>query len=214
MSENEMNTNKETFWSRFAADFEKRNNYVIEKREIENLKEDLLQNEDLGNVLELGCGDGVFSKSISQNSDFLLATDWSDEMIKSAMANLVGFESIKVQKENCFELSFKDESFDTVFMANLLHIITDPEKVIAESRRVLKPNGQIIILSFTLHGMNFFHKLGMLYRYFKTYGKPPKESRVLTVSVVKQMLEDKQFLVQKADLIGFKMKSVLVVAKK
>jgi len=208
------NTNKETFWSRFSDDFEKRNNYVVGKKEIEHLKEQLLKNEHLGNVLELGCGDGVFSKSISQNSDYLLATDWSDEMIESAKANLIGFESVKVQKENCFELSFNDESFDTVFMANLLHIIPEPEKAIAESKRVLKTNGKIIILSFTLHGMSFFDKLGMLYRYFKTYGKPPKQSRMLTVADVKHMLENKQFLVQKADLIGFKMKSVLIVAKK
>lgn len=61
-------------------------------------------------------------------------------------------------------------------MANLLYI-PEQEKAIAESKRVLKTNGQIIILSFTLPGISLFNKLVMLCRYVKTYGKPPKQSR-------------------------------------
>ena len=53
----------------------------------------------------------------------------------------------------------------------------------------------------------------MLYRYLKTYGKPPKQSRVLTISNVKQMLEKERFSIKQAELIGCKMKSVLITAK-
>ena len=214
MNPRNKNTNKETFWSRFANDFEKRNNYVVGEKEINHLKRQLIKNQHLGDVLELGCGDGVFSRSISQVSKTLMATDWSDEMVESARINLSRLKSIKVQKENCFELSFKDESFDTVFMANLLHVIPEPEKALKESKRVLKTNGRIIILGYTLQGMSFFNKLGMISRYFKTYGRPPKQSSRLTVSAIRKMLVNEQFLVQKTDLIGFKMKSVLIVATK
>ena len=207
------NSIKETFWSRFANDFEKLNNYVAGKKEMEHLKKKLSEKRELGNVLELGCGDGVFSKTIAQNADYLVATDWSDEMIEAAKNNLGEMNSIKVQKENCFDLSFKDDNFDTVFMANLLHVIPEPEKALCECKRVLKANGRIIILSFTMHGMSFFNKIGMLYRYLKTYGKPPKQSRVLTVSNAKQMLEKEHFSIQQAELTGCKMKSVLVTAK-
>ena len=207
------NSAKETFWSRFANDFEKRNNYVAGKKEIEYLKKQLSEKKELGTVLELGCGDGVFSKIIAQNADDLIATDWSDEMIEAAKINLGEMNSVKVQKEDCFDLSFKEDSFDTVFMANLLHVIPQPEKALCECKRILKANGIIIILSFTMHGMSFFNKIGMLFRYLKTYGKPPKQSCVLTVSNAKQMLEKEEFLILQAELIGNKMKSVFTTAK-
>ena len=208
------NLSKESFWSRFANDFEKRNNYVVGKKEIDNLKDHLSEIKDLGNALELGCGDGVFTKMLTKNADSITATDWSKEMVNAAKFKLAGLSSIKLKKENCMDLSFQDESFDSVFMANLLHVIPQPEKAISECKRVLKPKGRIIILSFTAYGMSFFNKMGMIYRYLRTYGKPPKYSAVLTVPKVRQMLEKEGFQVQRVALIGTKMKSVFVIAEK
>jgi len=98
-------------------------------------------------------------------------------------------------------------------MANLLHVIPTPEKALKECKRILKTDGQIIILSFTMHGMKFTHKLGMLYRYIRTYGKPPKESRVLTPINVKKLLNECGFETKNIDLIGRKMKTVYAIAK-
>ena len=41
-------------------------------------------------------------------------------------------------------------------MANLLHVINEPQKVVKQSKRVLKENGKIIIIDFTPEGMSFF----------------------------------------------------------
>jgi ubiquinone/menaquinone biosynthesis C-methylase UbiE len=210
---NQMNLSKETFWSRFANDFEKRNNYVAGRKEIESLKNRLSENKNLGKTLELGCGDGAYTETIAANAKSVVATDWSDDMIKVTMKRFINIATIEVKRENCFDLSFNDNSFDTVFMANLLHVIPTPEKALEECKRVLKPNGTLIILSFTIHGMKFFHKLGMLYRYLKTYGKPPKESSVLTVPVVTNMLAGVGFVTEQVDLMGSKMKSIYAVAK-
>jgi ubiquinone/menaquinone biosynthesis C-methylase UbiE len=40
-------------------------------------------------------------------------------------------------------LSYPDGSFDTVFAANLMHVISDPAKAVAEARRVLKVGGRL-----------------------------------------------------------------------
>jgi ubiquinone/menaquinone biosynthesis C-methylase UbiE len=210
---NQTNSPKEIFWSRFANDFEKHNNYVAGSNEIELIKNRLLESKELRKTLELGCGDGVFTKTIASNSDFLIATDWSDEMIKVAKEKFKDSEIIELKKEDCLNLSFTDNSFDTILMANLLHVILTPEKVLEECKRVLKSNGNLIILSFTMHGMSFFNKMGMLYRYMKTYGKPPKESSVLTIQRVKDMLDKVGFVTEKMELIGNKMKCVYAIAK-
>lgn len=205
---------KETYWSRFATDFEKRNNYVAGHEEILLLKEKLLENKDLGKTLELGCGDGVYTESIASNSEKLVATDWSDEMVEIAKQRFNSNEKIEVKKEDSQNLSFAENSFDSVFMANLLHVIPETEKALDECKRILKVNGRLIILSFTIHGMTFFNKLGMLYRYIRTYGKPPQDSRVLTPSNVKTILTNCGFGAMDIVLIGNKMKVLYAIAKK
>ena len=56
-------------------------------------------------------------------------------------------------------------------MANLFHIIADPEKVITVNRWVLKLGSRIIINSFAIDAMDFFKKIKMVSRYIKTFGK-------------------------------------------
>ncbi len=52
----------------------------------------------------------------------------------------------------------KDNVFDGVLMANLLHIVLAPMAVLMESHRILKDNGRIVIVDFTGYGMSFVNR--------------------------------------------------------
>ena len=207
-------TEKETYWSRFAEDFEERNNYVVGKSDMEVILNKLSKQKDLKNTLELGCGNGTYSKVLAKEADNLLSTDFSEEMVNAAKGRLKSIANIKVEKANCFNLPYPDNNFDTVFMANLLHIIPEPEKAIAESKRVLKKSGRIIVIDFTPEGMTFFNKLGLVYRYLKTYGKPPskRQGQNLTIKKMRIMLESTGFKIEEAKLIGNKLKAIFINA--
>jgi len=137
-------------------------------------------------------------------------------MVNAAKGRLKSIANIKVEKANCFNLPYPDNNFDTMFMANLLHIIPEPERAIAESKRVLKNQGggRIIVIDFTPEGMTFFNKLGLVYRYLKTYGKPPskRQGQNLTVEKIRIMLERSGFKIEEAKLIGNKVKAVFIRA--
>jgi ubiquinone/menaquinone biosynthesis C-methylase UbiE len=166
----------------------------------------------LGKTLEVGCGNGTYYKIFIREAEHLTATDFSVEMVAVTKKRLKGVVNISVEKANCFSLSYPDSSFDTVLMANLLHIIPEPEKAIAEGKRVLKTNGRLIVISFTTEGMTFFSKLGMVYRYLKTYGKPSPTAQTLTVQKVRDMLISCGFKIEEAKLIGNKSKAISVIA--
>ena len=157
---------EETYWSKFANDFEDRVNYVVGKDDIEIINKVLSEQKFLGKTLELGCGSGMYSEILIRKTEHLTATDFSDKMVSISNERFKKIKNVSVEKANCFSLSYSDSSFDTVFMGNLLHIIPEAEKAIAEAKRVLKTKGRLIIISFALEDMTIFNKLAMFYRYF------------------------------------------------
>ncbi len=205
---------KENYWSRYAGDFEERNNYVVGLKDTSMILSEVSKLKNLKNVLELGCGNGTYSKVLADNSETLLATDYSDEMVEACKYRLNAYSNIKVEKANCFDLKYKDNSFDTVFMANLLHIVPEPEKVIPQINRVLKKDGNLIILSFTTQGVTFLNKLKMIYRYLRTYGKPSPYARTLYLKKVEKMLFEQGLEIKSSQLLGKKMKAIFINAKK
>ncbi len=203
---------KEVYWSRFADDFEERNNYVAGVKNINAICETLRRCAVTGDALELGCGNGTYSRVLAETADHVLATDFSDEMVAASGVRLRSFGNIRVEKQDALDLSYPDGRFDAIAMVNLLHVIPEPERALRESRRVLKEGGELIVISFTMEGISFLGKLGMVYRYLRTYGKPPKTAQTLTVEKTKRMLETNEFDIRDARLVGETCKAVFVKA--
>ncbi|MEA2101124.1 MAG: class I SAM-dependent methyltransferase [Thermodesulfobacteriota bacterium] len=203
---------KEGYWSDFADDFEERANYVVGRKDIEAIKAFLSKQKIFGKTLELGCGAGTYSEVLIREAQHLVATDLSDEMVAASKERLKGTENFSVEKADCFSLFYPDSSFDTVFMANLLHVIPEPQKAVAEGKRVLKKNGRLIVISWTTEGLSFFSKLGMIYRYLKCWGKPPPASQRLTVQKTQKILKMCGLRVEEAKLIGNKSKAIFINA--
>jgi ubiquinone/menaquinone biosynthesis C-methylase UbiE len=202
------------YWSRFAAQYADQVIYVVGREIVESIAHRLEEQEKLGTVLELGCGPGTYTGNLAASADRVIATDFSQEMVEAARQRFEDHERVTVERANCFELTYGDNSFDTVFMANLLHVIPNPEKALAETFRVLKAGGRVIAASITAEGMKFFHKLGMVGRYLKTWGKPPSGGSLLTVDKVENMMQECGFSGIEGALIGNKSKCVFVTAWK
>ena len=204
---------KETYWSRFASDFEQRNVYVIGSKDMDLVKQQVADLKNLGKVLELGCGNGTYSSLMVMAAEHVWATDFSDEMVAVAQRQLGKIKNVTVEKQNCFETAYGNNQFDTVVMVNLLHIIPTPGQALEEAKRVLKPGGRMIVLSFTTNGMGMGNKLCMIYRYLRTYGKPPATGQTLSLKSVRDLLVRAGFAVDQASLIGNRSKAVWALAK-
>ena len=88
-------------------------------------------------VLELACGTGLISQRLAGSVKSLEATDYAPEMIAEARKKVHSVRlHFSVQNATC--LPYAPGSFDAVVIANGLHVIPDPEKVLSEAHRVLK----------------------------------------------------------------------------
>ena len=101
-------------------------------------------------VLELATGTGLIAKQAAH----IEATDASAEMIAEAKRDTHSAK-LHFSVQDMFRLPYAEESFDVVIVSNALHIVPQPEKALAEIRRVLKDDGVLIAPTFTHAGNSF-----------------------------------------------------------
>ena len=61
--------------------------------------------------------------------------------------------------QDIFDLPYADGSFDVIIASNVLHIIPEPEKALAEIKRVMSKDGILIAPTFTHAKMGIFGKI-------------------------------------------------------
>ncbi len=202
-------------WSNLANNFDELQRLVTGDFIDKSIKKELSSIQDLGDVLELGCGSGNYTESLLKNSNSILATDVSEAMTNVAVNRFKNLNKIKVQQADCYNTGLKELSYDTVFMGNLIHVVSDPEKAIKEVYRVLKDKGKLVIVSFTADGMSFNKKLKLIYRYLKYFGKPPKGGTKFSLNKLKNFVESNGFKVDEIKLLGKEMsKAIFLIARK
>ena len=99
-------------------------------------------------VLECACGTGMISVYIAQKCRRLVATDYSEGMLKRARKKCADFSNTLVGSANILNLSFADESFDAVVAANVIHLLDEPYKALSELDRVCRKGGKLIIPTY------------------------------------------------------------------
>ena len=109
-------------------------------------------------VLELAAGTGMIAKNIVNAAAHIEATDASAEMIAEAKRDNQSAK-LHFSVQDMFCLPYADGSFDAVIVSNALHIVPQPEKALAEIRRVLKDGGVLIAPTFTHAGNSFSGKV-------------------------------------------------------
>lgn len=86
--------------------------------------------KDIG-ILDVGSGNGTFSWCFNKYAEKVISLDYSEQLLKSNSSTL------KVLA-NGYQLPFKDNQFDIVFEANLLHHLDRPHCAIKEMKRCSK----------------------------------------------------------------------------
>ena len=92
-------------------------------------------------VLEIGCGTGYFTKEIVKTGALVNAIDISPELLNIAKQEITE-TNVSFVIENAYDLSFKENSFDSIVGSSVLHHL-EIGKAISEMFRVLKPGGSI-----------------------------------------------------------------------
>jgi len=109
-------------------------------------------------ILDVGCGDGSDAKIFID--EFGLDTYGIDIYEHE---NISKTKALKFQKAGIYNIPFKNDSFDYVFLHDVLHHIDEKHQsrekhlqVLIELKRVVKKNGQIIIIEGNRYNPLFY----------------------------------------------------------
>lgn len=100
-------------------------------------------------VLDQGTGTGVFGRQLAKQGCQVVGTDISENQIRFAqeLATMDGLQNIKFAVASAEVNPFGDRSFDVV-TASQCFVYFDKAKWIPEVKRLLRPNGKIVIVFF------------------------------------------------------------------
>jgi 2-polyprenyl-3-methyl-5-hydroxy-6-metoxy-1,4-benzoquinol methylase len=98
-----------------------------------------------GTVLDIGGGDGYIAGQIAPLCRKVVVVDNEDAGVALAQEILRSFENVQVIKDDAYDLSFRDEEFDTVLMTDVIEHLDRPERAAAEAARVMAPGGAVLI---------------------------------------------------------------------
>lgn len=185
------------FWAELANRYDSAIDNIMGGKIRPKIREKLNEENNLGNLLELGCGTGYFTETLAYKSENVISTDISEEMLSIARGKLKGFE---FQVMDCQDLKFDEGTFDTVFMGLVL-LFTQPEKALKESRKVLKQGGLLIIVDPDISFLSFYGDLKFRFKALINYRKIPTTGHFLNQEKIVDMLDRTGFEVISKEII-------------
>ena len=143
-----MDDNKR-FWERTAklyAPIQERSNAALYTAVTEHCKPYLTEET---RVLELACGSGQLTLPLSGRAGYWEATDFAERMVEETGRRC---PAVHTAVQDATALTYGEGSFHVVLIANALHIMPQPERAMAEIRRVLVPGGILLAPTFVYEG--------------------------------------------------------------
>lgn len=105
----------------------------------------------LGDVLDVGSGDGTAASVIAPYCRSLTCVDLDARAIATARDRLGRFPHARAEPADVHALPFEDGSFDDVLMLHTLTYAERPSDALAECARVLRPGGRMVVLCLDKH---------------------------------------------------------------
>lgn len=96
-------------------------------------------------AVEIGCGEGFSTQRLRKllpSNIELHASEYVDELVPKAQKRN---PDVPVIQESVYETTYKDDTFDLVFLLEVLEHLDYPDQALHELARILKPDGFLVL---------------------------------------------------------------------
>lgn len=106
---------------------------------------------DLGDVLDVGCGEGAVAACVAPYCASVTCVDVNPRSLERARERLAKHAHVRIEAADVHELPFADAGFDAVLLFHTLNYAERPARALAECARVLRPGGRLVVLCLDRH---------------------------------------------------------------
>ena len=112
---------------------------------------DALAGREVGHLLDIATGTGRMLKIAGPLAESGVGIDLSKKMVMVARNALAEADlpHLTVRQEDMYQMRFPARHFDTVTIDQVLYFASNPDALIREASRVLKPSGRLLLVAFT-----------------------------------------------------------------
>ena len=150
----------EAYFRANAAHWDEIRTLHIDDREVEAALVQLLADEPVDDLLDIGTGTGRILEVMAPKVERGVGIDRSREMLSVARVNLerAGAGNCSIRQGDMYQLPLPGASFDAVVIHQVLHYADEPARAIAEAARVLRPGGRLVVADFAPHELEFLRE--------------------------------------------------------
>lgn len=108
-------------------------------------------------LADIGCGTGSLTFELARFADKVIGIDLSKEMLRRAreIAREKEIRNVEFRRADALALPLDARSVDALFCVMVLHFLPDPERAVAEFRRVTRPGGSVILVDLVQHNQEW-----------------------------------------------------------
>lgn len=121
----------------------------VDERPLHRALIELTVARPLGDLLDVGCGQGRLLKLLASRAHRVVGVDIDPDARRLARAELLiaGSPNCTLRQGNASSLPFADGEFDTIILDDVLDDTERPEQALAEALRLLRKDGRILLLA-------------------------------------------------------------------
>jgi ubiquinone/menaquinone biosynthesis C-methylase UbiE len=149
------------YFSANAASWSNLRSLHVDEASVENAMRQFIGHNPVGTLVDLGTGTGRVLELFAPQVKHLHGVDSSRDMLAIARTTLEknGLRKAELRQSDVYALPLADASADVVTIHQVLHFLDEPQKALFEARRILKPDGKLLVVDFAPHDLEELREL-------------------------------------------------------
>jgi ArsR family transcriptional regulator len=150
----------ELLFSELAPRWDEVRRFHVDEVNVESVLKQCLSGRDVADLLDIGTGTGRILELMAGDIKRGVGIDTSRGMLGLARTKLrhARANNCHARFGDMYKVPFTRASFDVVVVHMVLHYAEEPARVLREAARVLRPGGQLVVVDFASHQLEFLRK--------------------------------------------------------